>query len=397
MSKDFILNLMASFITTAALQLIIYPKLKIQLDSVIYGIVLTIIGLANTFAATIGSSLNNTRLLLNESYDDSGYKGDYLPILLASNFISAIILFVLLQKFEVDLMTKIILVVYMVANSTRTYGAVAYRIIINYTKNLICNILVAVGDLLGLFVLFMTNSTKTAWPICFLTGELFAIIYIFCSSEIYAEGFKKTPFFVRTVKKDIVLMITGLTANILLYLDRIFLLPILGGEAVTIYTVASIFGKSIGILMTPLAGVLLSYFSQKEFRMDKKGFRVFNLVNICVAVVFMIVSHFISGWFTGLLYPDVIADAKAYLDIANAAAIVTVLGNMTLPTVLRYAPSYWLLIIQLSYLVTYLSGGILVVGKYGLLGFSYVSVATACLKVLMQLWAGRMYVGDKKQ
>ena len=395
MSKDFLLNLLASFVATAVLQLVIYPMLAKQMDSEVYGVLLTIIGLANTFAATIGSSLNNTRLLLNSEYEEKSYSGDYLPILYVTNLIAAGVLIVILQRFHGNPIANIILIAYMIANSIRTYGTVAYRIKINYTKNLICNILVAVGDLVGLGIIFVTKSALILWPITFLVGEILAIIYIIYSSDIFAEKIRKTPLFGRTINKNCVLMTTTLTANLLIYLDRLFLLPILGGDAVTTYTVASVFGKSLGILMAPLAGVLLSYFSQKDFKMDKKGFHIFNLVNICVAFLFMIVSHFISYWFTGIFYPEAIEEAKLFLDIANAAAITIVLGNMTQPTVLRYAPSYWLLIIQFVYCVSYMVGGLLVVGRYGLMGFSVVALGAAALKVVIQLLVGNMYIGEK--
>lgn len=391
-SKDFILNLIASFVVTGILQLLIYPQLARVMDSATYGVLLTIVGLANTFAATAGSSLNNTRLLLNPEYDEKNYNGNYLPILFASNIVSTIILFIVLQQFKSGQITNIFLVLYMVANATRTYGSVAYRIKINYTKNLISNIFVGVGDLAGLGIILLWKEVSFLWPICFLGGEVCAIAYICLSSDIFKEKMEITPLFSKTIRKDVVLMTTTLTANLLLYLDRLLLLPILGGEAVTTYTVASVFGKSLGILMGPLAGVLLSYFSQKEFKMSRKGFWQFNMANIFVAIIFMIISHFTAAWFTGFFYPTEIDSSKIYLDLANAATIVAVLSNMTGTTVLKFAPSYWLLIIQVSYCVAYLLGGMIAVKNFGLMGFGYVALLSACLKVVLQFIAGDKYV-----
>lgn len=391
-SKDFILSLVASFVVTGILQLLIYPQLARVMESSAYGVLLTIVGLANTFAATAGLSLNNTRLLLNPEYEEKNYNGDYLPILIASNIVTTIVLFIVLQGFESRQITNIILILYMVANATRTYGSVAYRIKINYTKNLISNIFVGVGDLAGLGIILLGKEASFLWPICFLGGEICAIAYICFSSDIFKEKIVITPYFSRAIRKDVVLMTTTLTANLLIYLDRLLLLPILGGEAVTTYTVASVFGKSLGILMGPLAGVLLSYFSQKEFKMSRKGFWQFNMVNIFVAIIFMVISHFIAAWFTGFFYPTEIESSRIYLDLANAATIVAVLSNMTGTTVLRFAPSYWLLIIQISYCVAYLFGGMLAVSRFGLMGFSYVALLSACLKVVLQFIVGNKYV-----
>ena len=391
-SKDFFLNPVASVFVTAILQLIIYPMLAQLMDSNSYGVLLTLMGLANTFAMTIGSSLNNTKLLLHAEYEDKDYEGDYLPILLFSNLISIIILIVILQGFHCSQLTNVILVMYMAANAVRSYGSVAYRIRINYVKNLVCCIFVGIGDLCGLGIFSLCKELAYLWPVSFLFGEICAIVYICFSSNIFREPFAVTSFFTRTIKKNAVLMATTLTANLLIYLDRLLLLPILGGEAVTTYTVASVFGKSIGILMGPLTGVLLSYFSQRDFKMNRSGYWKFSAFNVIVALLFILTSHIMAGWFTGIFYPTEIEEARLYLDLANGAAIVSVLSSMTGTTVLKYAPSYWLIIIQAVYVVLYLCGGLLVVGTFGLLGFSYVALLAACVKTIIQLVVGDRYV-----
>ena len=396
LTKDFALNLLASFFVTGILQLFVYPLLAHIMSSERYGILLTMVGLANTFAATIGSSLNNTRLLLNEEYDEKKYNGDFLPILAGSSAIGLVILFFALKRYEDNSFTYILLLIYMVLNAVRTYGSVAYRIRMNYINNLICNVIVGMGYLVGTLFLFIWKELCFIWPVCFLNGEVAAIIYLLFSCNILKEKYNITPLFKKTLKKDSVLMTTTLTANLLIYLDRILLLPILGGSAVTTYTVASIFGKSIGILMAPLAGVLLSYFAQKDFEMDRKKFWMFNFINIGFTILFMLIGHLIGYWFTGIFYPTEIDSARAFLDVANSAAIVLTLGNMTQPTVLKYSPSYWLLIIQILYCICYLVGGVLAVRSSGLMGFSYVALFAACLKVILQLIVGHKYVGIKR-
>ena len=127
-----------------------------------------------------------------------------------------------------------------------------------------------------------------------------------------------------TFQKTCVLFVTTFIANLIQYLDRLLLLPILGGEAVSVYTVASFFGKSLGVLVTPLASVLLSYYAQKDFGMTTRRYWKINLSMIAFSTAFFLFCVAVGPFGTGIFYPTLIDAARPYILLANLAAVINV-------------------------------------------------------------------------
>lgn len=66
---DSSLNILASLLLTASTQLFIYPLLSRYYDAYEYGTILTSMGLINAIGVTLGSTINNTRLLAQKKYE----------------------------------------------------------------------------------------------------------------------------------------------------------------------------------------------------------------------------------------------------------------------------------------------------------------------------------------
>lgn len=397
-AKDFSLNILASLVITAVTQIMVYPWLAREYDAVLYGVILTIMGVGNTLVTTVGVSLNNTRLLMVSDYEEAGQLGDFLPLLNALNLVSMVLFFTYIRNVNSNInnLTVVLLLVYIVLGNARGYGMVAYRLILNFRKNLICSIFVAMGNISGvLLVVFLQQ--KALWPIIFVLGEGFGITILLINTSIFNEPLKRTTLFSKTSGKLSILLATTLIGNLLIYLDRILLLPILGGEAVSTYTTASFFGKCLGLLLTPMAGVLLSYYAQGDYAMTKKKFRGINVTVLLFAILFFLVSLLLSAPLTGLLYPTLIAAAKPFLMIANITMIIASVGNMTQPAVLKYAPTWFQIVIQLVYCIIYVGGGYIGSVKNGLQGFAIAALLAALFRLFMLYGIGETYIGNSKK
>lgn len=381
--RDFVLSLIASAVTTVVAQLITYPVLARICTSTEYGMILTIMGMGNVIMLALGNSLNNVRLVMNEDYDEKGYAGDYLPLLVFLSVVGAIVYFIYLIWFgEKSIFLIFSLCGFAFCGILQSYGSVAFRIKINYVKNLLLNICVAVGSIVGLLIFCFTRKLSL-WALTFVIGQIFGVIYIYLKSPIFKEPFRFTPLLMKTLKKEVVLLFTTLCANILVYLDRLILYPLLGGDAVSTYTVASFFGKSLAILMNPISGVLLTYYAKKNYGMNMRKFWKNNILTLGVSAAFMIFSLLTSEWITGILYPSLIEQAKPYLIIANMTAVINVVGNMAQPAVLKFAPTKWQAINQISYMAVYLGLGIKLSKTNGLMGFSQAALIAATIRVLI--------------
>lgn len=385
---DFILSLAASLFSTGVLQIILYPFLARYLAAEEYGIVLTIMGVGNTLANAFSGSLNNVRLLQNTTYEKQGVQGDF-PVLFAAFSIASAIAYggYLGISGNVSPVTGTLLVLFAVFATMRGYASVAFRVVINFTKNLILNVIVGAAEIAGILILYISGN-HVLWPLPFLLGELAGVVYLLFSCNIFREKFCISPLMAETFQKTCVLFVTTFIANLIQYLDRLLLLPILGGEAVSVYTVASFFGKSLGVLVTPLASVLLSYYAQKDFGMTTRRYWKINLSMIAFSTVFFLFCVAVGPFGTGIFYPTLIDAARPYILLANLAAVINVTSNMVQPAVLKFAPTRWQLIIQVLYGTIYIAVGWFSASQYGLWGFCVSSIIAAAIKLAVLLIVG---------
>jgi O-antigen/teichoic acid export membrane protein len=389
---DFLYNIMGSMINVGVIQLIIYPVLANLLNSATYGLVLTVMGIVNTISSAFGNSLNNTRLIQNSKYLSKNVNGDFNVILVLVNVFGYFItLFIGIQFFEFDFTIILLISTLVVLILTKSYIIVAYRLNLNYRTNLLSNIVSSIGFLLGIYLVYET----AIWPLAFIIAEIFNIVFVLFTSEIHKEPFKITPLFRVTMDKYLLLIITSLLGNLLVYLDRLIIYPVLGGESVSIYTTASMFGKSLGLVMVPVAGVLLSYFAQKNFVMNRRKYWLINLFVFISSFVFFIFSYFVAPWFTGLLYPTLISQAREYILYANLAAIISAAANMIQPAVLRYAPTFWQVVKEIIYGIAYLGLGFIFLKSYGLLGFCWAAIIANIIRLVLLCVIGTIYMGNK--
>lgn len=382
---DFGCNIIASILLVFGLQIVVYPSLAKLFDAGTYGVLLTFMGIVNTITSSLGITLNNTRLIGDADYKDKGISGDF-NILLIGACCSSLVIVVILTNFIFifNSLDKILISLCVVFGVINSYISVAYRLSLNYTMIVVLNIVVCTGYLTGTFLAYKSGL----WVIAFLVGELFGFILLSANTGLIKEPLKISSLFKKTAIKYLLLIATGLIGATTLYLDRFIIYPVLGGEVVSTFTIASFFGKSLGLVMTPISSVLLSYYSQKNFYMDFHRFLLINFFLILIAIIFFFLAKFFSVFFTGLLYPTLINAAEQYILIANTAAIIGVLASMISPIVLRYSSTYWLVAIEITYLAAYFILGMILLHSYGLNGFCAALICVNTLKVLMLYFAG---------
>lgn len=390
--RDFILSLMASAVTTIVAQLITNPFLARMCSSEEYGMILTIMGIGNVVTLAFGNSLNNVRLIMNNDYEEHNEDGDFKPLFILLSVIGTMVFGGYLIWFgEKSIILIVSLCSFALFGILQNYGGVAFRIKINYIKNLLLNISIAGGNMVGLLVLYFTGN-RSLWALTFAVGQIVGVVYIYQNSSIFKESFRFTSLIMKTLKKEGVLLFTTLCANILVYLDRLILYPLLGGDAVSIYTVASFFGKSLAILMNPISGVLLSYYAQRSYGMNIRRFWKVNILTLGLSAAFIIFSLFASEWVTGMFYPSLIGQAKPYLLIANLAAVINVIGNLAQPAILKFASTKWIAINQIFYMVMYLGIGVVLSRINGLMGFSQAALASSTVRAFIFFGVGHVAI-----
>lgn len=386
---DFSYNFLASVIMTAVTQLITYPYLARMFPADEYGQMLIIISIVNIITAMFGNTLNNLRLIQQSKYEKGEVTGDYNLILVIISVIAFSVMFGICKLyFGQSVIFAFVISTTAVLGVIRNYAIVAYRIIINFKRIMLSNICMSIGYIVGLFLTSLFHN----WALPFLIGEIFGCIYVAFTTDILCEPYKKTSLFVTSIGKYSMLIGTSLIANVINYLDRLLIYPVLGGEMVSTYTVASFFGKCLGILVSPLASVLLSYYSKGNFKITQKLFWTINICGILGAFIFYETTYFISDYATAFLYPTLYESAKQYIRIANFAAIIGILANLSNPIILKFADTKWQIILQVVYGIVYFGVSAYSLGRYGLYGFCYAAIAANLVRLVLIYIVGSISV-----
>lgn len=392
-SGDFILNFIASAVVTAVMQLLMYPLINRVVGNIIYGNFLTIIGIINTISAVVGTTLNNIRLIRETEYKEKRVNGDFNLLLIVMIIIAILISIPIFLMFDADIVEVILIEVLLAMMSIRGYWSVEYRLRLNYKNILFSNIVLSAGYLLGCWLLIIFNN----WLVPFLAGEIAALLYLAITTSLRKESYNTTVLFKRIVRDAIFIGCSTLSANVLIYLDRLVLYPLLGGNAVTTYTVASVGGKFLGIVATPLAGVLLSYYSQPDFIMTRRKFWFISLITMGTGILGLGVIIPISPYLIKILYPLAYEDALPIVPLACIAGIMGLICNFIQPSILKIAPTKWQLIKEVVYGGVYIGAGYILLKQYGMIGFCVASVMALVMKMLILLLLGQVYCKKNKK
>lgn len=393
-SIDFVYNILSSLIITGVSQLVVYPVLASRYSGSEYGVILTVMGVINTLIVAFGNTLNNVRLIMATEYESKNKVGDFNLLAIAMSltvFVCTIIISTLI--FTTPIFEALGLALFAVLGTLKSYYCVSFRLLLNYKKILAQHIIGAIGYLVGIWLLFFFPF----WVLPFIITEIAQLGFIFKYSKLHQEPFRTTCLLKETSVKYSILIVTGFSSTLITYLDRLVIYPLLGAGAVSTYTVASYFGKSLGILMTPVAGVLLSYYSQKGFKMSSRLFWIFNCATIGIGVVFMAFSSIVAPPVTKFLYPSLYEDAQIYIFAANMAATINVLCSLTQASVLKFAPTWIQIIKEFAYGIVYVLFGYVLLNNYGLMGFCVSAITANIVKLLVLYVIGSVYIGKLNQ
>lgn len=377
--KDFLLNILSSILVTFSIHFLTYPYLSRIVSSEKYGMILLMMGCINAIGVCIGNSLNNTRILMESEYEKKKISGDYNLIFISCCIINAVlILTIFLKVIKSDIITTVFAIIISLLVLFRSYYSVGYRIIINYKKNLYSNLVGVIGYLLGLLLTHYTG----VWLFPFILGEFLSCIYIYRTVPLVHEPFKITVLMNTNVKKLFFVMFATIFSVALTYMDRFFIYPVLGPEQVTNYTVAAFLGKTFGIIMTPVSGVLLTYYV-KETKLLLEDFYKRLTIFLVITICFYFVIYFIQIPMTKLLYPTLASQAIPYVIVANISSVLFIFGNTLQPTLLRFCGEKWLTFVQGLYFAFYLIFGYFGMKHSGLKGFCYGMLLANTLKILI--------------
>ncbi len=384
---DVILNIIASAIPVAILQLIILPDLAKRVDVDEYAIVVTFLSIFNLISVSFGNVLNNVRLI-NEKRHWKSYNFNLLVLGVIN-----IILLTVLSFYYYDKVGFLILILNLITGSLwylKEYLIVAFRIVINYKNILISSIILSIGHCIGYGVFIVTGY----WQMIYLIGFALCLVFIALKSDIWKEKIVKAEDFREMSKQSWILMTATVLGRIPTYADRMLIYPLLGASDTVILYISTLIGKLVSMAITPLSAVILTYLA----KIRKKDNTVFTHV-IIASLVTGIVGYFlclvISSPILGVLYPDYIGEVIHYLPVTTGTVVLTALISIVDPFLINYIELKWQIVINVFYNVCYLVISLLLLNKYALYGFCIGSLITMILRLIFEIVL--FYVVEQKR
>ena len=167
----------------------------------------------------------------------------------------------------------------------------------------------------------------------------------------------------------------------------------MNGEAVTVFYVATLIGKVIAMLTTPLNGIIIGYLARYKGRFTARFFTVVTLASLVVAAVFtaggVLVSHIFVKW----MYPDVYSEAAVYFLAANAGQVLYFISGTMMVVVLRFVHERYQLIINMIYAALFAAIVIPLVWKFGIWGITWGLLIVNVLRFILVAAVGYAHAG----
>lgn len=376
------LNIIATFIPTIILQLIILPSLAGFMSDEKYGLLVTILALLNVVPSTMGNALNNIRLICGGHESDNGTLPDYNVLLISLAVINLLIVGIFSYFYEnsVTVISMLLTLITSVLWLMREYYIVAFRIQINYFNIVLCNIMLGIGYCVGFVVFLFIHH----WQFIYILGYLISLIFICAKCNLWKEPFQISANFNTITRQTILLIGSNILTRITIYADKMLIFPILGGAMVSVYYAATLFGKIVSLAITPVSSVMLSYLA-KEKQKNDKDFKTVFISSSIVCILGYVVCLLISRPILYLIYPQYVEKAMNYIVWTTGTVVLTALISVLNPFVLKFVDMKWQIIINGVYAIVYVVLSMSFLYILGLTGFCIGTLISSLAKLIFIL------------
>ena len=390
--KDSILNIFVTFVPLVVLQFVVYPILAGSMTQEQYGMMISCYSLMYLIGGTLGTELNRVRLVGDAKYVKEGLKGDF-NIVLIGNIILGFISCIVFGNIFIDGMnvTDIALLsitcVFIILNS---YLDVGFRLILNYKHIAVVQLINVIGYILGVFLFKISNM----WIFVYLSGLILGFVYLISFTSLIKEPLRKTQFFKKTLFDDINLAFSGFLNRVLLYGDKILLLPLGGSEMVSIYYIATLIGKTVLMSIEPINTVMLSYLVKMK-TISMKNFQVVIILLSTICAIGYAVCMVISKPLLNFLYPMWAEETTGLIWMVTLAMCISAMGNVINSFVLKECTMQWQTIINSIIIIVFIVLAVLLINIKGL--FGYCIAVTVAYTVRLAIIIGVYYYQGKKR
>ncbi|WP_320863582.1 capsular biosynthesis protein, partial [Staphylococcus hyicus] len=310
---------------------------------------------------------------------------NFIFILVTSCLIESIILFLLFFYFyKIELITIFCLLVINVLMILRIYLNVYFRLKLQFSKILIA----AIYQVLGLAIGILLFEFFKFWILIFLLSEICIVLYTLYTLR-YLKFNNDNQIKPKKILPDYLnLLVSNSLNNVNIYIDRIILLPIIGGGAVAISFLATFIGKIFATFMFPINNVILSYISVKATNNKKRLYLIVNVYGVILSVLIILVSYPTTLFIVEYFYHHNSSEVRPFIILGNIGVFLGVIATMIQSLNTKYIS----ITKQTSYVtihtIIYIILSLILTGLYGLIGFFIITLIANVIKVFLLTYIG---------
>ena len=376
-AKDSAWSIAALCLMNAVLQFLLYPVLRQVLGQDGFGQVQYLLGIISIIAVTIGSSVNYAHIV--SSTRGGVHNTDSLIWLIGMSVLLLPVCFgvLWLSHMYVSLGRFLLFWTLTVLTVWRYFGDVEYRLTTNYRGYFLYYLFISVGYAGGVLLYRATGL----WELMILPGECLGLAFVACNGRVLRfdcafDGTRFRGYLNATVS----LTASHLLGSVVLSGDRLVLQNAVGSEAVTIYYVSSLIGKTMALITTPLNSVIIGHLVKREERLRGSQFLKLSMLGLLVAAVMTGVtvagSYIVIPW----LYPDDFAQATSLFLLANAAQVIYFASNILMVVLIRYLKAVYQVVINTVYMGVFFAVSVAATLWFGLFGFAVALLITNAVR-----------------
>lgn len=390
--KDLSMSITAIAVMNIVIQFVMYPFLERGLGKESYGVTLSILSVVAIIAGTLGTSANYSRMVTSTHENIHYTNGDYNIILLSLSAVCGLggIFYLKYLGLATPIMS-ILFVVLIILTSFRYYSDVEFKMNGNFFRYMMFYISISAGYILGMLVYRITGL----WMLAFSIGELASIVFVIFSGTTYRKDvLRPSKDFIPVCQSMGFLLLSTLIENLTLNADRLILMVFAGGGAVTVYYVASLLGKVIAMLSTPINSLIISNLLKYKGGLTKKMWILATLgvsaLGLCAFIGCAVVSPLLN-----VLYPDLKGEIEAYIAPSILGQIFYFISGILLVILLKFRGEKNQFLFNLAYVIEFFA--IVILGTYfgGLDGFVYSALAANAIRFIAVIIWG--FIPSKKQ
>lgn len=373
--SDLTYTVMASVVINVVLQLIIYPIITKKFGSDVTGEILYFIGIIYIIPQAIGTSLNNSRLLMRKNGGASN--GDYAKILTVCCAFGALICGFWAFNDTMNWKFAVAYGFFSAVYALRMYAQVEFRLNLKFSKYFLYYAIVSIGYLIGFGIYLATGQ----WLAIFYVGEIMALVYSLVFGQIFKRE-KAISIPEKVYKTVSLLMFSTFVRDGVNQFDKVILKQLLGTGMVTEYNAVSIIAKTVQMLVGPVNTLILSYLTVKNTKLSKHSFKKYVLGSMGIGCFVLAICLIGTPIYLQLFYKELYTRVIGYNFIVNVGLIAGFIASLYMAILLSQGKTVLHTTIQSIWGIVYVISAYFLTKEYALFGMASATMICNIVKII---------------